>query len=72
VSHGCKAELGADALAIFLKDPTCKLGPVVCNDTIRDPKSIDDRFEEGDSSALGDADHRGGLWPLGELIDGDK
>jgi hypothetical protein len=72
VSHGCKAELGADALAIFLKDPTCKLGLVVCNDTTWDPKSTDDRLEEGDSSTLGDADHRGGLWPLGELVDGDK
>jgi hypothetical protein len=72
MSHGCKAELGAYALAKLLEDPTCKLGPVVRNDTTRDPKSTDDRLEEGDSSTLGDADHRRGLWPLGELADGDK
>jgi hypothetical protein len=72
VSHECKAELGANAFAVLLKDLTCKLGPVVCNDTTWDPKSTDDRLEEGDSSTLGDADHRGGFWPLGELVDGDK
>jgi hypothetical protein len=72
VNHGCKAKLGADVLAIFLEDPTCKLGPIVCNDTTWDPKSTDDRLEECDSSTLGDVDHRGGLWPLGEFVDGDK
>jgi hypothetical protein len=72
VGHECEAELGADVLAIFLKDPTCKLGPIVCNDTTWDPESIVDRLEEGDSSTLGNVDHRGGLWPLGELADGDK
>jgi hypothetical protein len=72
MSHGRKAEMGADVLAILLEDPTCKLGPVVRNDTAWDPKSIDDRLEESDSSTLGDIDHRGGLWPLCELVDGDK
>jgi hypothetical protein len=72
MSHGREAELGANALAILLEDPTCKLGSVVCNDTAWDPKSIDDGIEEGDSSTLGDVDHRGGLWPLGELVDGDE
>jgi hypothetical protein len=33
VSHGREAELGADALAILLEDPTCKLGSIVHNDT---------------------------------------
>jgi hypothetical protein len=72
MSHGCKAELGADVLAILIEDPTCKLGPVVCNDTAWDPKSIDDRLEESDSCTLGDIDHKGGLWPLCELVDGDE
>jgi hypothetical protein len=72
MSHGREAELGANALAILLEDPTCKLGPVVRNDTAWDPKSIDDGHEEGDNSTLGDVDHRGGLWPLGELVDGDE
>ncbi len=72
MSHRRKAELGADALTILLEEPTCKLGPVVRNDMAWDPKSIDNRLEEGNSSTLGDADHRGGLWPLGELVNGDK
>jgi hypothetical protein len=33
VGNGCKAELGANALAIFLEDPTCKLGS--CGRTTR-------------------------------------
>jgi hypothetical protein len=61
MSHRRKAELGADALAILLEEPTCKLGPVVRNDTAWDPKSTDNRPEEGNSSTLGDIDHRGGL-----------
>jgi hypothetical protein len=61
VSHGREAELGADALAIFLEDPTCKLSSIVRNDTVWDPKSTDDGLEEGDSGTLGDVDHRGGL-----------
>jgi hypothetical protein len=61
MSHERKAELGADALAILLEDPTYKLGPVVRNDMAWDPKSTDDRFEESDNSTLGDVDHRGDL-----------
>ena len=72
MSHRCKAELGAIALAILLEEPTCELGPVVRNDTAWDPKSTDNRPEESDSSTLGDVDHSGGLWPLGELVDGDE
>jgi hypothetical protein len=72
VSYGRKAELGADVLEILLEDPTCKLGPVVRNDTAWDPKSTDDRLEESDNSTLGDIDHRGGLRPLCELVDGDE
>jgi hypothetical protein len=30
MSHRRKAELGADALAILLEEPTCKLGPIIC------------------------------------------
>ena len=72
MSHRRKAELGADALAILLEELTCKLGPVVRNDTAWDPKSTDNRHEEINSSTLGDTDHRGGLWPLCELVDGDE
>jgi hypothetical protein len=67
-----KAELGVDALAILLEEPTCKLGPVVHNDTAWDPESIDDRLEEGNNSTLRDANHRGSLRPLCELVDGDE
>jgi hypothetical protein len=55
MSHRRKAELGADALAILLVEPTSELGPVVRNDTVWDPESADDRLEEGNSSTLGDA-----------------
>ena len=72
MSHRRKAELGADALAILLEEPTCKLGHIVRNDTAWDPKSTDNRLEEGNSSTLGDTDHRGGLWPLCEFVDSDK
>jgi hypothetical protein len=41
VGNGCKAELGANALAIFLEDPTCKLGSIIRNDTVWDPESTD-------------------------------
>jgi hypothetical protein len=37
-----------------------------------DPESVDDRLEEGNSSTLSDADHRGGLRPLCEFVDGDE
>jgi hypothetical protein len=72
MSHRHKAELGVDALAILLEELTCKLGPVVRNDTAWDPESAYDRHEEGNNSTLGDADHRGGLRPLRELVDGDE
>jgi hypothetical protein len=70
--HRRKAELGADALAILLEEPTCKLGLVVRNDMVWDPKSIDNRLEEGNNSTLGDTDHRGGLEPLCEFVDSDE
>jgi hypothetical protein len=72
MSHRGKAELGADALAILLEELTFELGPVVRNDTAWDPKSVDNRLEEGNSSTLGDTDHRGGLRSLCEFVDGDE
>jgi hypothetical protein len=72
MSHRRKVELGADALAILLEEPTCKLGLVVRNDMAWDPKSTVNRPEESNNSTLGDIDHRGGLWPLCELVDGDE
>ena len=61
MNHKRKAELGADALAILLEEPTFELGPVVRNDTAWDPKYTDNRLDEGNSSTLGDTDHRGSL-----------
>jgi hypothetical protein len=72
MSHRRKAELGDDALAILLEEPTFELGPVIRNDTAWDPKSIDNRLEEGNSSTLGDTDHRGGLRPHCKFVDGDE
>jgi hypothetical protein len=61
VGHRREAELGVNALSILLEDLTCKLGSIVRNDTVWDPKSMDDGLEEGDSGTLVDVDHRGGL-----------
>jgi hypothetical protein len=72
MSYIRKAELGVDALAILLEETTFELGPVVCNDTAWDPKSADNRLEEGNNSTLGDTDHRGSLWPLCEFVDSDE
>jgi hypothetical protein len=72
MSHRHKAELSADALALLLEEPTSELGPIVRNDTAWDTKSADNRFEEGNNSTLGDADHRGSLRPLCEFVDGDE
>jgi hypothetical protein len=72
MSHRRKAKLSVDALAILLEEPTSELGPVVRNDTAWDPKSAHNRLEEGNSSTLGDVDHKGRLWPLCELFDGDE
>jgi hypothetical protein len=72
MSYRRKAELDADALAILLEEPTCKLGPIVRNDTAWDPESADDRLEEGNRRTLGDAKHRGGLRPLREFVNGDE
>jgi hypothetical protein len=41
MSHRRKAELGANALAILLEEPTCKLGPVVRNYMAWDPECAD-------------------------------
>ena len=72
MSYRRKAELGANALAILLEEPTFELGPIVRNDTAWDPKSTDNRLEEGNNNTLGDTDHWGGLWPFCEFIDSDK
>jgi hypothetical protein len=72
MSYRRKAELGANALTILLEEPTFELGPVIRNDTVWDPKSTDNRLEEGNDSSLGDTDHRGGLWPLREFVDSDE
>jgi hypothetical protein len=72
MSYRRKAELGANALAILLEEPTFELGPVVRNDMAWDPKIADNRLEEGNNSTLGDTDHRGGLRPLCEFVDGNE
>jgi hypothetical protein len=72
MSHRRKAELGVDALAILMEEPTFELGPNVYNDMAWDPKSTDNRLGEGNISTLGVTDHRGGLLPLCEFVDSDK
>jgi hypothetical protein len=72
MSYRRKAKLGANALTIFLEDLTFEMGPIVRNDMAWDPKSIDNRIEEGNNSTLGDTDHRGSLWPLCQFVDSNE
>jgi hypothetical protein len=47
------------ANSVFLECAVGKLGPVVTDYSVRDPKPIDDRLDELDYGLLVDLDHRG-------------
>jgi hypothetical protein len=64
-------DLDDKVLAVPLECTTGKLGPVVSDDFVRDPKPTDDGLYKLDCGLLVDFDHWGRFWPLGELIDGD-
>jgi hypothetical protein len=65
------ADLDAQIFAVPLEGGTGKLGPIVGDDPIRDPKSVYDGLDELYSGLLVDFDHRGCFRPLGEFVDGD-
>jgi hypothetical protein len=37
----CIIDLDAEVLTVFLKHSANELGPIVCDDTVWDPKSVD-------------------------------
>jgi hypothetical protein len=59
VSNKRIANLDAKIFTVFLECAVGKLGPVVTDYSVRDPKPIDDRLDELDYGLLVDLDHRG-------------
>jgi hypothetical protein len=60
------------AVAEIQKLFTSELSAVVCDDTVGDPKAMNDVGEEEHSLLGPDAGDRAGLDPLGEFIDGNE
>jgi hypothetical protein len=48
-----------------------ELGPIVSNDTIRDPKPADDGLEKLNCGLLIYLDHKGRFRSFGEFVDGN-
>jgi hypothetical protein len=71
MSNGHIADLDAKILTVSLKHAAGELGPVVSDETIRDPKPTNDGLWKLDYGLLVDLDHMGCFRPLGELVDGD-
>jgi hypothetical protein len=65
------ANLDAKIFAVPLESTTSKLGHIIGDDPIWDPKSVYDGFDELHCGLLVDFDHCGCFQPLGELVDGD-
>jgi hypothetical protein len=70
MGNGRIADLYAQIFAVPLEGATSKLGPIVSDDPVRDPKSAYDGLDELDCGLLVDVDHWGCFRPLGEFIDG--
>jgi hypothetical protein len=60
------------AVAEIQKFFTSELGAVVCDDTVGDPKAMDNVGEKEHSLLRPDAGDGAGLDPLGEFVDGDE
>jgi hypothetical protein len=65
------ASLDAKIFAVPLEGTTSKLGPIVDDDPVWDPKSAYDGLDEFYCRLLVDFDHWGCFRPLGELVDGN-
>jgi hypothetical protein len=63
--------LDAKIFAVSLEGTTSKLGPVVGDGPVWDPKFAYDGLDEFHNGLLVDFDHWGCFRPLGELVDGD-
>jgi hypothetical protein len=60
------------AVAEIQKLFTSELGAIVCDDTVGDPKAMNNVGEEEHSLLGPDAGDRAGLDPLGEFVDCDE
>jgi hypothetical protein len=65
------ANLDAKIFAVVLEGIASKLGPIVDDGPVWDPKSAYDGLDEFHCGLLIDLDHWGFFRPLGELVDGD-
>jgi hypothetical protein len=71
VSNGGIADFYAKIFTIPLECTAGKLGLIVSDDPVWDPKPVDDRLDKLDYGLLIDLDHSGRFRPLGEFVDGD-
>jgi hypothetical protein len=71
IGNGRIADLYAQIFAVPLEGATSKLGPIVGDYPVRDPKSAYDGLDELDCGLLVDVDHWCRFRPLDELVDGD-
>jgi hypothetical protein len=65
------ANLDVKIFAVPLEDTASKLGPIVGDYLVWDPKSAYDGLDEFYCGLLVDFDHWSCFRPLGELVDGD-
>jgi hypothetical protein len=65
------AYLDVKIFAVPFEGTASKLGPIVSDDPVWDPKSIDDELDEFYCGLLVDFDHWGCFRPLGEFVDGN-
>jgi hypothetical protein len=71
MSNRCIANLGAKIFAVPFEGTASKLGPIIGDDPVWDPKSAYDGLDEFHYGLRVDLDHWGCFWPLGELVDDD-
>jgi hypothetical protein len=71
MGNGRIADLYAQIFAVPLEGATSKLGPIVGDNSVQDPKSAYDGLDELDCGLLVDVDHRCRFRPLGEFVDDD-
>jgi hypothetical protein len=71
ISNTGIANLDAKIFVVPLESTTSKLGPIVGDDPVWDPKSTYNGLDEFHCGFLIDFDYWGCFWPLGELVDGD-
>jgi hypothetical protein len=67
----CIANLDGKIFAVPLEGTASKLGPIVGDDPVWDPKSAYDGLDEFYCGLLVDFDHWSCFWPRGEFVDGD-